>query len=259
MPSDKTVGEEKTPLAPSSERLALASTCLLIIGKEDLANNSAQGHHTIGKEIIDLVLDLIRKLADQCMGLQGFLVFPSFGGETGSGFTSLLMEWLSFDYGKKSKLKFSIHQDLRFPLLWLRSAISSSSPHSGCALMVDNGAIYGNHCRSLGIEHPTYNDLSRFVSQSVSSTTAPLRLDGSLSVDLTEFQTSLVLYPRTYFPLATHTPVISAEKAFHKQLSVAEITNVCFEPANQMVVISYQSPTVVLGGDLAKIQRAVAC
>ena len=30
-------------------------------------------------------------------------------------------------------------------------------------------------------------------------------------------------------------PVIFAEKAYHKQLSVAEITNACFEPANQMV------------------------
>lgn len=53
----------------------------LITGKEDAANNYARGHYTIGKEIIDLVLDRIRKLADQCTGLQGFLVFHSFGGE----------------------------------------------------------------------------------------------------------------------------------------------------------------------------------
>uniref|UniRef100_A0A3B4WLN7 Tubulin, alpha 1c n=1 Tax=Seriola lalandi dorsalis TaxID=1841481 RepID=A0A3B4WLN7_SERLL len=56
----------------------------LITGKEDAANNYARGHYTIGKEIIDLVLDRIRKLADQCTGLQGFLVFHSFGGGTGS-------------------------------------------------------------------------------------------------------------------------------------------------------------------------------
>ena len=42
----------------------------LITGKEDAANNYARGHYTIGKEIVDLVLDRIRKLADQCTGLQ---------------------------------------------------------------------------------------------------------------------------------------------------------------------------------------------
>ena len=42
----------------------------LITGKEDAANNYARGHYTIGKELIDVVTDRIRKLADQCTGLQ---------------------------------------------------------------------------------------------------------------------------------------------------------------------------------------------
>lgn len=41
----------------------------LISGKEDAANNFARGHYTIGKEIVDLCLDRIRKLADNCTGM----------------------------------------------------------------------------------------------------------------------------------------------------------------------------------------------
>uniref|UniRef100_A0A8C3TAM4 Tubulin/FtsZ GTPase domain-containing protein n=1 Tax=Chelydra serpentina TaxID=8475 RepID=A0A8C3TAM4_CHESE len=44
----------------------------LITGKEDAANNYARGHYTIGKEIIDLVLDRIRKLVNTAH-LRGFL------------------------------------------------------------------------------------------------------------------------------------------------------------------------------------------
>ncbi|KAB1267408.1 Tubulin alpha-1C chain [Camelus dromedarius] len=211
-----------------------------IKGKEDAANNYARGHYTIGKEITDLVSDQIRKLADQCTGLQGFLVFHSFGGGTGSGFTSLLMEHLSVDYGKKSKLEFSIYPAPQVSTAVVEpynSILTTHTilEHSDCAFMVDNEAIYDICHRNLDIEHPTYTNLNRLIGQIVSSITISLRLDGALNVDLAEFQTNLVPYPRIHFPLATYAPVISAEKTYQEQLSVAEITNACFEPANEMV------------------------
>lgn len=43
----------------------------LITGKEDAANNYARGHYTIGKEIIDPVLDRIRKLVRVWRGREG--------------------------------------------------------------------------------------------------------------------------------------------------------------------------------------------
>ena len=64
----------------------------LISGKEDAANNFARGHGTIGKEISDLVLGRVRKLADNCTGLQGFTAFNACGGGTGSGLACLLLE-----------------------------------------------------------------------------------------------------------------------------------------------------------------------
>ena len=41
--------------------------------------------------------------------VQGFLVFHSFGGGTGSGFASLLLERLKVEYRKKPVLAFSIY------------------------------------------------------------------------------------------------------------------------------------------------------
>lgn len=100
---------------------------------------------------------------------------------------------------------------------------------------MDNEAICEICQRNLDIERPTYTNLNRLISQVVSSVTASLRFDGALNVDLKDFQTNLVPYPRMHFPVVTYAPVITAEMAHHEQLTVAEITNACFEPANQMV------------------------
>lgn len=45
----------------------------LISGKEDAANNYARGHYTIGRECIDLVLERVGRIAEQCHGLQVIL------------------------------------------------------------------------------------------------------------------------------------------------------------------------------------------
>ena len=54
-------------------------------------------------------MERIAKLTERCNSLQGFLIFHSFGGGTGSGFTSLLMQRLSAEYAKQSNLEFSIY------------------------------------------------------------------------------------------------------------------------------------------------------
>ena len=151
----------------------------LISGKEDAANNFARGHYTIGKEIVDLCLDRIRKLADNCTGLQGFLVFNAVGGGTGSGLGSLLLERLSVDYGKKSKLGFTVYPSPQVSTAVVEpynSVLSTHSllEHTDVAIMLDNEAVYDICRRSLDIERPTYTNLNRLIAQVCIQTHVPM-------------------------------------------------------------------------------------
>ncbi len=128
------------------------------------------GVFAVGKEIVDLCLDRIRKLADNCTGLQGFLVFHAVGGGTGSGLGSLLLERLSVDYGKKSKLGFTVYPSPQVSTAVVEpynSVLSTHSllEHTDVAVMLDNEAIYDICRRSLDIERPTYTNLNRLVTQ----------------------------------------------------------------------------------------------
>ncbi|KAL1075394.1 hypothetical protein V6Z11_D11G359700 [Gossypium hirsutum] len=284
----------------------------LISGKEDAANNFARGHYTAGRDIVEVCLDRVRKLADNCTGLQGFLMFNAVGGGTGSGLGSLLLERLSVEYGKKPKLGFTIYPSPQVSTAVVEpynSVLSTHSllEHTDVVVLLDNEAIYDICRRSLDIERPTYKNLNRLISQIISSLTSSLRFDGAINVDITEFQTNLVPYPRIHFMLSSYAPVISVAKAYHENLSVAQITSGVFEPGSMMAKcdprhgkymacclmyrgdvvpkdvnaavrniktrravqfvdwcptgfkcgINYQPPTVVPGGDLAEVRRAV--
>jgi tubulin alpha len=212
----------------------------LLNGKEDAANNYARGHYTIGKEMVDSTLERLRKMADQCSGLQGFMVFHSVGGGTGSGFGSLLLERLSVDYGKKkSKLDFCIYPSPEVSTAVVEpynSVLSTHSllEHTDVSFMLDNEAIYDISKRSLNVERPDYHHLNQLIAQVISSLTASLRFEGSLNVDINEFQTNLVPFPRIHFMLCSYAPVISKEKAYHESGTVQELTNAVFEPAAMM-------------------------
>ncbi|KAL7671091.1 hypothetical protein ACOME3_006003 [Neoechinorhynchus agilis] len=212
----------------------------MITGYEDAANNYARGRYTVGREVIAETMEKIRRSVEASSSFQGFLIFHSFGGGTGSGFTALLMEEMTDEFHKRSKLQFSIYPSPRISTSVVEPYNSilmthSTLEHSSCSFMMDNEAVYEICQNKLGVERPGYSSLNRLVAQTVSSITASLRFDGILNVDLAEFQTNLVPYPRIHFPLVNYAPLTSPLTVAHERFSVSQLTNSCFDPANQMV------------------------
>ncbi|XP_037775157.1 tubulin alpha chain-like [Penaeus monodon] len=242
----------------------------LVTHTEDAANNFARGRYSVGQEVVRKVLNRIRKQAEACSGLQGFMFFHSFGGGTGSGFMSLLLEKVMEEFTSPSMLRFSV-----FPSPRMSTAVvepynavlhaSTTMEYDHCVFVFDNEATYNLCINKLHVGRPNYNNLNHHVAQVVSASTASLRFDGDLNVDLRDFKTNLVPLPRLHFPIVTYAPVISADNANHEQQSVADMTNSCFDSSTQMATCDpsngkYMSCCLLYRGDVIPndVQRAIA-
>merc|ERR1711878_157838 len=162
----------------------------LLNGKEDAANNFARGHYTVG-------------------------------GGTGSGLGALILERIAVDYRKKSKIGFEIYPAPKMSTCIVEpyNAMLSTHwllDHTEVSVVLDNEAIYAICQKQLDIDRPSYEDLNKIIAKVISSMTASLRFDGELNVDLGEFQTNLVPFPRLHFMTTALAPVVSKKKASHE-------------------------------------------
>ncbi len=79
-----------------------------VFGQSGAGNNWAKGHYTEGAELVDSVLDVIRKEAESCDCLQGFQLTHSLGGGTGSGMGTLLISKVREEYPDRMMVTYSV-------------------------------------------------------------------------------------------------------------------------------------------------------
>lgn len=96
--------------------------------------------------MLEETMDRVRRLTDNCSSLQGFFVFHSFGGGTGSGFGALLLERLSMDYGKKSRLELALYPGSETATSTVEPYNSvltthTTLEHSDCSFMVRHDVL----------------------------------------------------------------------------------------------------------------------
>ena len=79
-----------------------------VFGQSGAGNNWAKGHYTEGAELVDTVLDVVRKESESCDCLQGFQLTHSLGGGTGSGMGTLLISKIREEYPDRIMNTFSV-------------------------------------------------------------------------------------------------------------------------------------------------------
>lgn len=210
-----------------------------VFGTSGAGNNWAKGHYTEGAEMVEQVLEVVRKEAENCDCLQGFQLTHSLGGGTGSGLGTLLISKIREQYPDRMMCTFSVVPSPKVSDTVVEPYNATLSFHqlvenSDEVFCIDNEALYDFCHKTLKLSSPTYTDLNALVSQVMSGITCSLRFPGQLNSDLRKLAVNLIPFPRLHFFLIGFAPLFAKNQQQYKQLSVQELTQQVFDAKNMM-------------------------
>ncbi|POY72048.1 hypothetical protein BMF94_4918 [Rhodotorula taiwanensis] len=210
-----------------------------IHAQSSAGNNWAKGHYTEGAELVDNVMDTIRREAENCDCLQGFQLTHSLGGGTGSGMGTLLIAKIREEYPDRMMATFSVVPSPKVSDVVVEPYNATLSIHqlvenSDETFCIDNEALYDICFRTLKISVPTYGDLNHLVSTVMSGVTTCLRFPGQLNSDLRKLAVNMVPFPRLHFFMVGYAPLTAPGAKSFRALSVPELTQQMFDGRNMM-------------------------
>uniref|UniRef100_G3SAU6 Tubulin beta 8B n=1 Tax=Gorilla gorilla gorilla TaxID=9595 RepID=G3SAU6_GORGO len=152
-------------------------------GQCGAGNNWAKGRYTEGAELMESVMDVVRKEAESCDCLQGFQLTHSLGGGTGSGMGTLLLSKIREEYPDRIINTFSILPSPKVSDTVVEPYNATLSVHqlienADETFCIDNEVLYDICSRTLKLPTPTYGDLNHLVSATMSGVTTCLRFPG---------------------------------------------------------------------------------
>jgi tubulin beta len=210
-----------------------------VFGQSGAGNNWAKGHYTEGAELIDQVLDKVRKEAEACDCLQGFQITHSLGGGTGSGMGTLLISKVREEYPDRMMCTFSVFPSPKVSDTVVEPYNCTLSVHqlvenADEVMVIDNEALYDICFKTLKLATPTYGDLNHLVSAAMSGITCCLRFPGQLNSDLRKLAVNLIPFPRLHFFMIGFAPLTSRGSQQYRALTVPELTQQMFDAGNMM-------------------------
>ncbi|XP_043071170.1 tubulin beta chain isoform X2 [Drosophila grimshawi] len=210
-----------------------------VYGQSGAGNNWAKGHYTEGAELIDSVLEVLRKESEGCDCLQGFQLAHSLGGGTGSGLGTLLISKIREEYPDRIMNSFSVVPSPKVSEVVVEPYNATLSVHQLCVntdetFCIDNEALYDICYKTLRLSSPTYPDLNHLVSVTMSGVTTCLRFPGQLNADLRKLAVNMVPFPRLHFFMPGFAPLTAKGSQQYRALTVAELTQQMFDAKNMM-------------------------
>ncbi|CAL1544362.1 unnamed protein product [Lymnaea stagnalis] len=219
-----------------------------VFGQTGAGNNWAKGHYTEGAELVDAVMDVIRKESENCDFLQGLkkkkkkkgkAQFYSFIYARAFWLGTLLISKMREEYPDRIMTSFSVVPSPKVSDTVVEPYNATLSVHqlvenTDETYCIDNEALYDICFRTLKLSTPTYGDLNHLVSITMSGVTTSLRFPGQLNADLRKLAVNMVPFPRLHFFMPGFAPLTSRGSSQYRALTVPELTQQMFDAKNMM-------------------------
>lgn len=217
-----------------------------IFGQAGASNNWAKGHYTEGAELVEEVVDVVRREAEFCDCLQGFQITHSLGGGTGSGMGTLLTAKIREEFPDRMMATFSVFPSPKVSDTVVEPYNATLSVHqmvenSDETFCIDNDALSSICMNTLKIPAPSYGDLNHLVSTVMSGITTCFRFPGQLNSDLRKLAVNMIPFPRLHFFMVGFAPLTSRDSRSFRAINVRELTQQLYSPNNMMTAADPRS------------------
>merc|ERR1712062_329681 len=179
----------------------------------------------------------IRKEVEKADCAQGFQLFHSLGGGTGSGMGTLLLLKIRDAYPDRITCTYSVYPSPKVSgtVVEPYNAVLSSHQlleNSDETFIIDNEALYNINYNILKNNQPTYEELNSLIAQACCGITCSLRFPGKLNGDLRKLGVNLVPFPRLHFFLISQAPLLSKKASSMTGLNIRELVTQSYSARN---------------------------
>lgn len=234
------------------------------------AGNVWSSGYQQGKENREALLEIIQKEAESSDLLDGFILFHSVGGGTGSGLGSYLLEEIRSRFPKKTIQTISIFpnntevsESVVQPyntVLTLRRLMEQTNG----VVTMDNGALAAVVGDTLKVSTPTLAHTNKLASSVAAASTATLRFPGSRFSDISTLLAVASPINRCHFLVPSYSPFIEPGANTFRKTTCLDVQRRLVLPKSRLVSFeesetnrALSSVNIMMGVDATEIEKSL--
>lgn len=211
-----------------------------ICSTSSTGNNFAKGFYSDGSDILESIMEVVRKELEFCDSIQTFQLFHSLGGGTGSGLGCLTFNKINEEHPDRIQSATSVlpvhkHSESVTEAYNALLSVDLLMTNSELVEIFDNDAVIALMKRTLQLNNPSLGDINHMITTVIASMSANLRFTGQLNSDFRKLTVNLIPFPRFIFLMNSFAPLVNRQAINHTNSNLHSVMKQVLDSHNVMI------------------------